>query len=137
MSLNVRGICDEMKRKATFLFCKRSEADLILLQETHSCESDVKFWTGQRGNEIHWSYGTNHSAGVSIFLRRFKVDILEVISSNDGGWIAITLDHSVFIVCNIYGHNSHSCNKALFCEVISKLNALFIQIFKLFCNFMW
>ncbi len=67
MSLNVRGIRDLLKRKATFLFCKNSEADLILLQETHSSESDIKFWKGQWGNKIYCSHGTNHSAGVSFF----------------------------------------------------------------------
>jgi len=68
MSLNTRGIRDSVKRKAVFLFCKKSGADLILLQETHSCESDIKFWKGQWGNEIYCCHGTNHSAGVSIFI---------------------------------------------------------------------
>lgn len=35
MSLNVSGIRDTTERKAIFLLCKKSEADLILLQETH------------------------------------------------------------------------------------------------------
>ena len=78
MSLNVRGIRDAVKRKAMFLFCKISEADLILLQETHSSE----FWKGQWGNGIYCSHGTNHSAGVSVFLHTFRGDILEVVSSD-------------------------------------------------------
>lgn len=53
LSLNVRGIRDLTKRKALFLFCKRSEADLILLQETHSCDSDTRFWKAQWGNVVH------------------------------------------------------------------------------------
>ena len=91
MSLNVRGIRDAVKRKAMFLFCKRSEADLIPLQETHSSESDIKFWKGQWGNGIYCSHGTNHSAGVSVFLHTFRGDILEVVSSDDGRWLTIIL----------------------------------------------
>lgn len=37
ISLNTRGLRDLTKRKALFLFCRRTNADLILLQETHSC----------------------------------------------------------------------------------------------------
>jgi exonuclease III len=91
MSLNVRGIRDAVKRKAMFLFCKRSEADLILLQETHSSESDITFWIGQWGNGIYCSHCTNHSAGVSVFLHTFRGDILEVVSSDDGRWLTIIL----------------------------------------------
>lgn len=126
MSLNARGIRDSVKRKAVFLFCKRSEADLILLQETHSCESDVKFWKGQWGNGIYCSHGTNHSAGVSILLHRFRGDILEVVSSDDGRWLTIVIrqDNLILIVCNVYGHNSRSRNKGLFSHIVSKLNEL-------------
>lgn len=126
MSLNVRGIRDSVKRKAVFLFCKRSEADLILLQETHSSESDIKFWKGQWGNGIYCSHGTNHSAGVSIFLHRFRGDILEVVSSDDGRWLTIVIrqDNAILIVCNVYGHNSRSRNKGLFSHIVSNLKEL-------------
>lgn len=65
--LNVRGLRDAVKRKAVFfLFCKSSESDIILLQETHSCEMDVKFWRNQWGNIIYCSHhGSSHSAGVN------------------------------------------------------------------------
>ena len=46
LSLNVRGSRDLLERKVTFLFCRNTEADLIFSQETHSSESNVKFWKG-------------------------------------------------------------------------------------------
>ncbi len=42
-SLNVRGIRENTKRKALFLYFKRSDADIIFCQETHSTDLDVKF----------------------------------------------------------------------------------------------
>lgn len=126
LSLNVRGIRDLTKRKALFLFCKRSEADLILLQETHSCDSDTRFWKAQWGNVVHFSHGSNHSAGVSILVHGFKGDILEVVPSSDGRWITIIVkqDNTVFIVCNVYGFNSHFENKNLFKAITGKLRDL-------------
>ncbi len=41
LSLNARGLKDNVKRKATFLFCKGLKAHCIFLQETHSCEEDM------------------------------------------------------------------------------------------------
>lgn len=126
MSLNVRGMRDVVKRKAIFLFCKSCETDLIFLQETHSCELDVKFWKNQWGNLIYYSHGSNHSAGLSILLHKFKGQILEVITSSEGRWIIMTLkqDNSTFIICNLYGCNSLSANKILFSQITCKLTEL-------------
>ena len=123
MSLNVRGIRDITKRKAFFLFCKRSDADLVLLQETHSSDADVKFWNAQWGSKMHFSHGTNNSAGVLIASHRFKGDVLEMVPSSDGRWVALTikLDNAIFIVCNVYGFNSHASNSILFRDLSNKL----------------
>lgn len=121
-----KGIRDLTKRKALFLFCKRSDADLILLQETDSCDSDTRFWKAQWGNVAHFSHGSNHSAGVSILVHGFKGDILEVVPSSDGRWIIIIVkqDNTVFVVCNVYGFNSHFDNKNLFNTITGKLRDL-------------
>lgn len=46
------------------------------------------------------------------------------MASSDGRWVALIIkqDNAIFIVCNIYGFNSHASNKILFNEVTSKLN---------------
>lgn len=89
VSLNVRGIRENVKRKALFLFCKRSETDFVLLQEAHSVEEDAKFWKLQWGNTIYryYSCGSNHSAGVAILIHKFKGEILEMIHSSEGRWV--------------------------------------------------
>lgn len=98
VSLNVRGIRYITKRKAIFLR-KRSEADLILLQEKDSCESDENFWKIQYGNVAYLSHSTNHSVGVLIFLHTFKGGVLEYVSSNDGSWITLIVkqDNAILI----------------------------------------
>ena len=98
---------DTVKRKALFLFCKRSEADIVMLQETHSFELDVKFWRSQWGNTIHYSHGSNNSAGVAILLHKFKGEVLETVKSSEGRWVMIVIkqDNGIFIVCNVYGYN--------------------------------
>lgn len=50
ISLNVRGLRDIDKRKALFLFVKQREDQIILFQETHSCDNDLKFWKSQWGD---------------------------------------------------------------------------------------
>lgn len=66
ISLNVRGIRDNLKRKALFLFCKGLKAHCTLFQETHSVAADATFWSNQWGGKMLFSHGTNYSAGVAI-----------------------------------------------------------------------
>ncbi len=87
ISLNVRGLRDNTKRKAIFLFCRRYNADLIFLQETHSSDADTKFWKAQWGDRIYFSHGSNNSAGVLVLIHKFKGDIVHSKSSPDGRWV--------------------------------------------------
>lgn len=53
ISLNTRGLEDNTKRKAIFLFCKGQQAQCVFLQETHSSKEDVlEQPIGGRGNFI-------------------------------------------------------------------------------------
>ena len=117
---------DTVKRKALFLFCKRSEADIVMLQETHSFELDVKFWRSQWGNTIHYSHGSNNSAGVAILLHKFKGEVLETVKSSEGRWVMIVIkqDNGIFIVCNVYGYNSHLSNTTLFVQISNNAKLL-------------
>lgn len=68
ISLNVNGIRDLTKRNSIVIFCKRKNADLIFLQETHSVDSDVKFWKSQWGDQGYFCHFSQQSAGVAILL---------------------------------------------------------------------
>ncbi len=125
-SINVRGLRDNTKRKAVFLFSRNCNTDIVFLQETHSDIDDEKFWKSQWGDAMYFSHGSNYSAGVAILLNKFNGDILESIVSNEGRWIILVLkvDNLLFIVCNVYGPNRTAQAKDMFSELSLKLDIL-------------
>lgn len=126
ISLNVRGIRDSTKRKSIFIFCRRKNADLILLQETHSNENDVKFWKAQWGDQCYFCHASQQSAGVAILLYKFKGTIIESLSSDEGRWIILVfkLDNTFFIVCNLYNYNNNALAKTMCMQLCKILEAL-------------
>lgn len=112
-SFNTRGLKDSVKRKAVFLFCKGQQANCFFLQETHSDESDVKFWSQQWGDKIIFSHGTNRSAGVAICFYKCPGKFLCNMSDKDGHWVAcvLNIDNGLIILVNIYGYNNVQKNK--------------------------
>ena len=90
-SLNVNGIRYITKRKAIFLFCRRSSADLIFIQETHSGDDDCKFWKSQWGDHIYFNHASDNAAGVAILFNKFKGDVIESHLSEEGRWIILVL----------------------------------------------
>ena len=44
VSFNVNGLRNNLKRKTVFHFLKIKKFDFILLQETHSNQTDEKLW---------------------------------------------------------------------------------------------
>lgn len=123
LSLNVNGIRNIAKRKAIFLFCRRSNADIFFLRETHSCKDDRKFWKSQRGDQLYLSHASNDSAGVAILFNKFKGDILETHSSEEGRWIILVLkvNNIILIVNNNYGHNNNALAKHMFVQLTVNL----------------
>ena len=89
ISLNTRGMKDNVKRKAIFLFCKEQRANCVFLQETHSAEADTKFWKLQWGDSIFFSHGTSPSAGVMILFNRFPGKIIDHKSDSTGYWLMV------------------------------------------------
>lgn len=86
ISLNKRGLKSNVKRKATFLFCKEQKCTFIFLQETHSVAADTNFWKQQWGDTALFSHRTSHSAGVVILFNRFSGKVTNHTSdSNDVG----------------------------------------------------
>lgn len=119
ISLNTRGLKDNVKRKATFLFCKGLKAHAIFLQETHSCKEDEIFWKNQWGEKILFSHGTNRSGGVAICFQRFPGEIITHKGDSDGHWLTViaNLEGSLVLITNIYGYNNLNQNKKLLGEI--------------------
>lgn len=91
-SLNARGLKDNVKRKATFLFCKNQKAHMTFLQETHSCADNDSFWNNQWGDKILFSHGSNRSAGVAICFNNCPGNIVTFQADVEGHWLIAVLN---------------------------------------------
>ena len=51
LSLNVRGLRNQIKRRAVFAYLKRQKADIFCLQETYSNKLDESVWPAEWGGK--------------------------------------------------------------------------------------
>ena len=111
LSLNVRGLGNEKKRRAIFKYC-RDRADLICLQETHSTVKDEVIWTAEWGGKILFEHGESSCKGVCLLVKKgASFDISKPIFQSDGRIIIcqITINDTLPIcVVNIYAPNKDS-----------------------------
>lgn len=131
-SLNARGLRDSIKRKATFLYLKNEKAQGYLIQETHSNETDEKFWANQWGDKIIFSHGSNRSAGVAILLNNFPGKIIVTKRDPLGHWIICVFEISegFLILGNIYGYNNQNQNRKLLTElttIVKDLSKIYVN----------
>ena len=68
VSLNVRGISNLKKRRTIFTWCRRKNADVIFLQETHSFLASEKQWKNEWGGKMLFSYGSPNSCGTATLI---------------------------------------------------------------------
>lgn len=99
---------------------------MVLVQETHSSDNDVKFWKAQWGDQCYFCHASQQSAGVAILLNKFKGDIIESLSSDESRWIILVfkLDNTFFIICNLYNHNNTTQAKNMCTQLCQKLEVL-------------
>ena len=69
LSLNVRGLGNFRKRRAIFTWCRKQNADLIFLQETHSTKTCESQWKKEWGSSIIFSHGSANARGVAVLIR--------------------------------------------------------------------
>ena len=112
LSLNVRGIRDQVKRRSIFLYLKDHDSKIYFLQETYSQPGDEIIWKNEWGGEVFFSHGTKHSKGVCILLHptvQNKIDY-SFISDKAGRIVLITcaLNSLKLSLVNIYAPNNQS-----------------------------
>ena len=66
LSLNVRGLGNFRKRRATFTWLRKQKADLIFLQETHTTKNCESQWKKEWGSSIMFSHGSTNARGVAV-----------------------------------------------------------------------
>ena len=108
LSLNVRGIRDQIKRRSIFSYLKDQKANIYFLQETYSERADDNIWRKEWGGELFFSHGTTHSKGVCILINPSVQPRVDYCYANDFGrivLITITLNGQKLSLCNIYAPN--------------------------------
>ena len=111
LSLNFRGIRDQIKRRSVFLFLKDFNANIYFLQETYSELKDEIIWKNEWGGEIFFSHGTNHSKGVCILINPTTPCQVDYCYSNNSGrivLITITFGSQKLSLCNVYAPNNQT-----------------------------
>jgi len=111
ISLNVRGIRDQTKRRSIFTYLKDQKANFYFVQEKYSDVNDESIWQSEWGGKILFSHETHHSKGVCILLDPTINDNVEYFFSNNTGRIVLITTHLNGVktsLCNIYGPNNQS-----------------------------
>jgi len=89
VSLNVRGLHNNVKRRALFLYLKNQKADFYCLQKTFSLKEDEVPWASEWGGKILSSHGKKHSKGTCILQRPNSLFSLERLSIDPNGRLVI------------------------------------------------
>lgn len=108
VSLNARGLRDNLKCKALFLFIKQQKSYFCFLQESRSTIDDTKFWKNQWGNDLWFSHVSERSAGVTSLKNKFEGAILHSESDSNGRFLILIIkfDDIIVFLANVYGYNT-------------------------------
>ena len=94
LSVNARGVADPLKRRALFNH-HRCNADILILQETHSSEKTEEIWTNEWGGTAYYSHGTTAARGIAVFVvRNPQFKILNVDRDKDGRTIIFDIEEN-------------------------------------------
>ena len=69
LSLNVRGLNEQKKRRSVFRWVKKKNVDICLFQETYCTQQVENIWANEWGGKIIFCNGTNHARGVAILIK--------------------------------------------------------------------
>ena len=122
LSFNTQGIKLIKKRQKVFAWLKKKNAQIYLLQETHSSASAERDWLSDWGDEIIFSHGTTNSRGVAVaFNGNYEHTVNETITDTEGRYIILdlVLNQVRTVLVNIYAPNEDDVT--FFQEVMEKL----------------
>lgn len=108
LSLYTRGLRDNVKRKHLFHIFRKKRYDIILLQETHCTDKDIKIWTSQWGGSLYYSNGNNMARGVITLVRKnVSHKINKQLSDQDGRMLIldIEINNESLVLINVYAPN--------------------------------
>ena len=123
LTLNVRGLRNQEKRRSIFSYLEKQKANIYLLQETFSNPKDERIWSAEWGGQIFYSHGSEHSKGVCVLIKPnslFQVDIVEL--DTNGRYIILRLKtpgETIFNIVNIYAPTNYR-EQINFIELLTK-----------------
>ena len=107
MSLNVRGIAEEKKRRAIF-DKHRIHADMLILFETHSTPECELIWANEWGGKVIYSHGARNSRGTTVFLtKKVQENITNIHKDTEGRMIIFDIkqNNQTVTITAIYAPN--------------------------------
>ena len=113
VSLNVRGLGNNAKRKEVFNWLRSKKQSIYMLQEAHCSDGTTDIWTCEWGCKALFSCCSSNKAGVCIlFNNNFDFQIHKVFSDPNGRFIIcdIVADSKILTVANIYAPNEDDPN---------------------------
>lgn len=108
MTLNVRGLRDERKRKEVFSYLKDMKYSIYCIQDFHCTVLCEHKYEKEWGYKCYFSSYSSNSRGVAIlFNNNFSEEVHSVKKDNAGNWIAIDVEAQGqrFTLVNLYGPN--------------------------------
>ena len=91
MSINVRGLANESKRRSIFEMT-RKRADIICIQESHSTLKMEEIWKNEWGGKILFNHGESNALGVCILIKKgVAIDINEVRQGHKGRILVVNM----------------------------------------------
>lgn len=109
LSLNVRGLHQEKKRRSLFKRLKTENVQICFLQETFSTPEVETRWRHEWGGQIFFVHGTNHARGVMILIQAdLDAEIVDVHHDDIGRLLLVNakIDDGIFKLMNVYSPNS-------------------------------
>lgn len=107
LSLNVRGLSN-FKKRVIFAWCRKKNANIIFLQETHSTGNNEKQWKADWGAPLEVAHGSSNSRGVAILFRKgFDCKIIKkVIDPNGRCLYEVQINDEKNFLGNVYSPNN-------------------------------
>ena len=103
----MRGIVESYKRRAIFDYYRKN-ADILVLQETHSTPQCEKIWRNEWGGEVYFSHGTSSARGVAIFVtEKYVKSISNIFRDVEGRILIVDVQENGVLttVVSIYAPN--------------------------------
>ena len=113
VSLNVRGLGNNAKRKEVFNWLRAKKQSIYMLQEVHCSQDTTDIWTCEWEYKALFSCCSSNKAGVGIlFNNNFNFKINKVFSDPNGRFLIcdIVADSKRLTVANIYAPNEDDPN---------------------------